>query len=49
MQFLRLTKDDVNGSHYIDGLVGHHTALTTIYAAFAEEGVRDDGLDEKGL
>ena len=37
MQYLKLIKDDTGGAHYIDGIVGHHTALTTIYAAFAQE------------
>jgi hypothetical protein len=37
VQFLKIIKADTAQAHYIDGVVGHHTALTAIYAAYVEE------------
>ncbi len=43
VQYLKFLKEDTDGPHYVDGIVSHFTALTTIYAAFAEEA--DDMVD----
>ncbi len=37
VQFLRIVKSGNDAAHYIDGVIGHHTALTAIYAAYVEE------------
>ncbi len=37
VQFLKIIKADTARAHYIDAAIGHHTALTAIYAAYVEE------------
>ena len=37
VQYLKIIKDSTDAAHYIDGVIGHHTALTAIYAAYVEE------------
>ena len=37
VQFVKIIKSTTGAAHYIDGVVGHHTALTAIYAAYVHE------------
>jgi hypothetical protein len=37
VQFVKIVKGETAGEHHIDALVGHHTALTGIYASYTEE------------
>lgn len=41
VQYLKIIKTGTDEAHYIDGVIGHHTALTAIYAAYVDE---SDGL-----
>ena len=37
IQYVKILKNETPDKHYIDAMVGHHTALTGIYASYAEE------------
>lgn len=37
VQFLKIVKTAHGGARYIDGVIGHHTALTALYASYMQE------------
>lgn len=37
VQYLKIIKSGTGPAHYIDGVIGRHTALTAIYAAYVDE------------
>jgi hypothetical protein len=37
VQFVKIIKSATDAAHYIDGVIGHHTALTAIYGAYVYE------------